>query len=240
MYNSNLYIGFDRDETLELPNLEFDNTIAKQLRFLQENGAKLFLASGKGCEFLSEHFKQFNLTFDLICGENGGHIISEKMNFIKKCEKEHLDFFCKNIYSLELPYYENEPKESIWTGRFFENALGAARKIQAFIEFHELDLQVYLHPDAVDAVDVVPNVIDKVNVLEFIPNNAEIHFFGDGENYLSLMKHDRITPHTISNAIPAVKECVLAKNGKISMLEARDGVSELIDKLFLTKEVLCG
>ena len=57
----------------------------------------------------------------------------------------------------------------------------AVRKIQAFIEFHELDLQVYLHPDAVGAVDVVPHVIDKVNVLEFIPNNAEIHFFGMGK-----------------------------------------------------------
>ena len=29
-----------------------------------------------------------------------------------------------------------------------------------------------------------------------------------------------------------LKECVLAKNGKISMLEARDGVSELIDAIF--------
>ncbi len=233
MNYSNLYIGFDRDGTLDLPNLQFDTNLAYQLKGLKSLGAKLFLASGKGCEFLNTYFKEFDVEFDIVCGENGGHIISNNVDYIKKCSNKHLDVFIDNLPLLNLPFFEEEPKKSIWTGRFFDKSEHAGKIIRQFIDINKLDLQVYIHPDNVGAVDVVPNVVDKTNVLEFIPYHANIHFFGDGNNDLSLMKHQRVIPHTVENATPEVKSCVQNKNGNISKLIAKDGVADGIGKLFL-------
>lgn len=231
---NNIYIGFDRDGTLELPNYPLNEKLAMQLSELHARGAKLFIASGKDYCFLESNFKKYNLQFEIICAENGGHIVNNSQNIdhIYRTHKHDFDFFCQNIDKLKLPAFDDEPKKSIWTKRFFNNAEEAASKIRDFVTLHDLQLQIFAHPDEVGGVDVVPLGIDKINILNFIPVDAEIHFFGDAENDLSLMYNMRVTPYTMANGSPAIKECVRFKNSIIADTDAGHGVSSILNTIF--------
>lgn len=230
----NTYIGFDRDGTLEMPNVEMPDNLVTQLQSLVQLGARLFIASGKDYATLIEICNNINLNPWMVCAENGGHIVipSENINYIYADQNSHLEIFKHNVDLLGLPEYFQEPKLSIWSKKFGKNVLLAQEKINHFINSKNLDLQVYAYPDGDGGLDVVPVGIDKSKLMEYIPQNAVIHYFGDGGNDLGLMQHTNVIPHTVSNAAAEVKICVKNKNGYIASFPAGVGVSELLTDLF--------
>lgn len=234
MILENIYIGFDRDGTLEMPGHEMPDQLVMQMKTLQEAGAKLFIASGKDHLLLSNIFNGVNLDFWMICAENGGHIVipENEIDMIYSPQEEHLKIFLDNLENLDLPPYREEPKKSIWSKKFGAHSLAAKKIIDQFILENSLALKVYAYPDGDGGLDVVPDGIDKINLIPFIPNNAVIHYFGDGENDLSLMSHQKIIPHTVANAHFSVKECVSSKSGYQASANAGEGVSEIITRLF--------
>lgn len=230
----NYYIGFDRDGTLDLPGMDFPKKLSLQFSKLQELGAKLFLASGKDYKRLVTIAKQIHIEPWMICSENGGHIVTyePQIDYVHKENNLDFQFFVNNLHKLKLPKYKEEHKISIWSKKFGENSLLAKNIIEEFIKTNELALHVYVHPDIDGGVDVVPLGIDKINCLSFIPKNAKIYYFGDAENDLGMMEHERVNANTVSNARDVIKESVLKKSGIISTLPASLGVSEILTRLF--------
>ena len=231
---ANMYIGFDRDGTLEMPDIAMPDDLITQLQTLVQLGAKLFIASGKDYDTLIEICNKINLKPWMICAENGGHIVilDENINCVHTDQNAHLEIFKSNIDLLELPEYFQEPKLSIWSKKFGNNVLLAQDKIKQFINNENLNLQVYAYPDGDGGLDVVPTGIDKSMLMKYIPSDAVVHYFGDGSNDIGLMQHDNVIPHTVSNASAEVKMCVHSKNGNISALPAGLGVSKLLTNIF--------
>jgi hydroxymethylpyrimidine pyrophosphatase-like HAD family hydrolase len=229
-----MYIGFDRDGTLEMSGCFMSDQLIQQIRLLSIMGAKLFIASGKNYRLLANIFDGLGLKFWMICAENGGHIVipEDDVDMIYSPSENHLDIFLQELNSLNLPEYKDEPKKAIWSKKFGHNSLLAKRIIDDFIKKNNLQLTVYAYPGGDGGLDVVPNGIDKVNLLPFIPTNAKIHYFGDGDNDISLMKHIRVTPHTVANANTEVKKIVMNRNGLCANYNAGQGVSDLLNKIF--------
>ncbi len=212
-----IYIGFDLDGILEMLGYDMPDKLIEQIRLLSIMGAKLFIASGKSYSLLSNMFDNLGLEFWMICAENGGHIVipEDKIDMVYSPSENHLDIFLEELSSLSLPDYKEETKKSIWSKKFGQHSLLAKSIIDDFIQKHNLQLTVYAYSGGDGRLDVVPDGIDKVNLLPFIPTNTVIYYFGDGDNDISLMTHSRVTSHTVSNA----------KN-------AGQGVSDLLNQLF--------
>lgn len=229
-----IYIGFDRDGVLEMPGLGMSDKLIQQIKLLSIMGAKLFIASDKSYSLLSNILRDFGLNFWMICAENGGHIVipEDNIDMIYSPYENHLDIFLEELSGLNLPEYKEEHKKSIWSKKFGANALLAKNIIDAFIQKHNLQLTVYAYPSGDGGLDVVPNGIDKVNLLPFIPTDAVIHYFGDENNDLSLMAHSRVIPHTVANANTEIKQIVTNRNGFCADYNAGHGVSELLNKIF--------
>ena len=230
---SQLYVGFDRDGTLEMPGCPFPERLSRQFEELQKMGAKLFLASGKNYELLVTIADEMNLNPWMICAENGGHICikEEGVNCVHS-EHPHLTEFKAKVHLLDLPIHHEERKHSIWSKKFGENVLQAENLIQKMIEDHHWNLKVYSYPDGDGGLDVVPPGIDKTSLLSYIPAEAIICYIGDGENDLSLLENRRVVACTVANAKETVKKQVAAKGGYIASLPAGQGVCELLNTLF--------
>ncbi len=232
---SNVYVGFDRDGTLATPDIPIPARLVEQLALLEERGATLFVASGKSHLQLTEIFLPIGFEPWLICAENGGHIVmrGQAQEWVEGCDHVDLQFFRASLPHIQhLPPYDEEPKRSIWSKKFHTRAEEAGRVLRAFIEEHELALDVFVYPDGWGGVDVVPRGIDKVKVLTHIPSPAVVHYFGDGDNDLTLMRDPRVIPHTMSNGNEKVKACVRQKEGLISDFPAGLGVSDILQRLF--------
>lgn len=229
----NIYIGFDRDGTLEMPGHPVPARLMEQFEVLKKMGIHLFLASGKNHEFLSQIAKEIKIDPWMICAEAGGHIVipSKKINSIVG---EHSDLvpFKEKIRTIKLPPHGEEPKHSVWSKKFGNHVLEAEAIIKQLIAEHHWNLTVYSYPDGDGGLDVVPPGIDKVNLLEHIPDHATIYFVGDDQNDLSLLAHDRIIPCTVGNAKENVKERVSKKQGHLSSHPAGKGVVDLLSRLF--------
>jgi hydroxymethylpyrimidine pyrophosphatase-like HAD family hydrolase len=230
---SELYVGFDRDGTIDLPHLPVPRELGVQLQLLQEEGVKLFVASGKSYRFLQSVCAELDVMPWMYCCENGGHIVIPG----KGIEKIHrvddsLQRFIAAADQLPLPPSQDEPKYSIWSKRFGVGAPMAKPIIEAFIAREGLSLDVFAYPDG--AIDVVPPGIDKANALAYIPSSASVHFFGDGENDLGIMRHPNVIPHTVLNGADVVKDCVTSKGGRVAGLPAGHGVLELLRQLQAT------
>jgi hydroxymethylpyrimidine pyrophosphatase-like HAD family hydrolase len=225
-----LYIGFDRDGTIDLPHLPAPAELGEQLRIVQREGAQLFIASGKSYAFLTQVCAQLRIAPWMYCCENGGHIVipSERIEQVHRGD-DSLEHFIAAAARLNLPPCEDEPKHSIWSKRFGAGAPAAKALIDAYVAQHGLNLDVFAYPDG--AVDVVPAGIDKANALAFIPRSATVHFFGDGDNDLGIMRHPSVIPHTVCNGRAIVKACVAAKGGQVSELPAGHGVATLLKSL---------
>lgn len=231
--NQNIYVGFDRDGTLEMPGHPVPTRLMEQFEALKKMGIKLFLASGKNHALLSNIATEINLDPWMICAEAGGHIVipSEKVNAITG-EHSDLAFFKEKIHTVKLPPHGEEPKLSVWSKKFGKNVLEAEAMIKNFIAENHWNLVVYSYPDGDGGLDVVPHGIDKVNLLSHVPQDALIYYVGDDTNDLSLLAHKRIIPCTVANAKQAVKDVVHHKKGYVATKPAGEGVSEIISHLF--------
>lgn len=229
-----IYIGFDRDGTLFMPGLPTPDLLIRQFKSLQDQGIILFLASGKSHAQLVEICEEIQLDPWLIAAENGAHILipSQKYEHVGGRDHADLQFFIQSLNLIDLPPHGPEPKLSIWSKKFHEHAEQAGEVLRQFIELHQLKLDVFVYPDGCGGVDVVPQGIDKMMLLEHIPEDAEIHFFGDGENDLGMMEHARVIPHTMANGKEVVKNLVQAKGGRVADQPAGLGVASLLNQLF--------
>jgi hydroxymethylpyrimidine pyrophosphatase-like HAD family hydrolase len=231
--NKAIYVGFDRDGTLEAPGHIIPTCLKRQFRSLQKMGIKLFLASGKSYSFLSKNARELELDPWMICSENGGHIVIPSENIEVIFEENHdLFFFKEKINTVSLPVYQEEQKLSIWSKKFGANLLEAEAKIKKLILENNWNLVVYNHSDIDGSLDVVPNGINKVNLLKYIPENSMIYFIGDAENDLSLLAHEKVISCSVSNATTTVKAVVKNKNGHIATKPVGEGVSEILKHLF--------
>ncbi len=229
---SRIFIGLDRDGTIDLPGLPAPAELIEQLRCAQQEGAEVFIASGKSYEVLQQVCGELGLAPWMYCCENGGHIV------IPGLGKEYvfpggadLQFFRSKVDRLPLPPYRDEPKRSIWSKKFGSKALAAKSVIDAFVARHALDLSVFAYPNGDGGLDVVPAGIDKANLLPLLPADAVVHFFGDGENDLGIMKAPGIVPHTVSNGKDIVKRCVLRRGGYVADEPAGYGVCSVLARL---------
>ncbi|MEI6416837.1 MAG: HAD hydrolase family protein [Verrucomicrobiota bacterium] len=231
--NKNIYIGFDRDGTLEMPGHPVPERLIEHLEALKQMGAKLFLASGKNYELLSQIAAEIKLDPWMICAETGGHIVipSKKINYVAGAHSD-LATFKEKIHAIKLPPHGEEPKLSVWSKKFGDHALEAENIIKNFIAENHWNLVVYSYPDGDGGLDVVPPGIDKVNLLEHIPAHATIYYIGDDHNDLGLLAHDRIIPCTVANAKANIKETVSQKKGLISSHPAGKGVVDILSQLF--------
>lgn len=231
---NNIYIGFDRDGTLEMPGHPVPERLIGQFESLRKMGIKLFLASGKNHELLSTIADEINMDPWMICAEAGGHIVipSQGINYVAG-EHSDLVLFKEKIDALELPPHGPEPKLSVWSKKFGEHVLEAETRIKNFISENNWDLSVYSYPDGDGGLDVVPPGIDKINLLNYLPHDATVYFMGDGENDLGLLTHERVIPCTLLNGSPSVQKVTFDKKGHIASQAAGMGVSELLEKLFL-------
>lgn len=234
MLSGKLYIGFDRDGTLASPAVPMPEKLVKQLDALQKEGVVLFVASGKSHAQLSAIFKEVAFNPWLIAAENGAHIVIPEQNIDSMIEGRYPDLqqFLALLDSIPLPPYEDEPKRIVWSKKFREHAEAAGEILREFVKEKNLKLDVFVYPDGLGGVDVVPQEIDKCMLLKHIPQDAIIHYFGDSENDLEIMCHSRVMPHTMSNAKEVVKACVKEKGGMISEHPAGLGVSDILHRLF--------
>jgi len=85
-------------------------------------------------------------------------------------------------------------------------------------------------------LDVVPDGIDKVNILDYIPQDAVIHFIGDSNNDLGIMQDPRVLPHTVANAKEEVKDLVARKGGYIAEEPVGDGVAFILRNILDSME----
>jgi len=230
---NNIFVGFDRDGTLEIPDLPMSNALKQKIVELEKSGINIFFASGKSMELLKDLANDIGVKPVLLCAENGGHIYdfkNEQESFIDKTKD--LERFIELIKECELPQHRHEHKVSIWSKKFDGHVNLAGEIINGMIKKHQLDLQVFTYPDGDGGLDVVPPGIDKEKLLNFIPQNAVIHYFGDSFNDLCLMESERIIPHTVANAKDIVKELVIKKGGLIAKEPAGEGVLSLLCKIF--------
>jgi hydroxymethylpyrimidine pyrophosphatase-like HAD family hydrolase len=231
---ANTYIGFDWDGTLELFELKPSLALIAFLQNLQNQGAQIFLASGKTCAALEAVSTGIVKPF-LFAGESGGHIRIPSQNFEKlSAASEDLIRFAELIKSYELPPNTLPlfTKATIWCRMFGDHSLAAAKILEQVVKAHNLELDVFPHPEIDGAVDVVPHSLTKANVLKFIPMDAKIYYFGDGLNDLALLKHERVFPCTMINAHEQVKTLVKTRKGKIATQPACLGVHELLLEIF--------
>ncbi|QCP53461.1 HAD family phosphatase [Trinickia violacea] len=228
----NVYIGLDRTGTLELPGLPPPAELSERLHELQDEGVRLFIASGKSYDVLRHRCAELKLTPWMYCCENGGHIVIPEHAFETVAPKHRdLEYFARSLDLMDLPPGKPEVKRSIWSRQFDKEVHDAKDIIARFIWRHDLALNVYVHPEHDGAIDVIPTTIDKANLVQYLPPAAVIHYFGDGDNDLGIMRHARVTPHTVSNARQAVRACVARRNGYISDLPAGMGVADMLERL---------
>ncbi|APR35244.1 HAD family hydrolase [Paraburkholderia sp. SOS3] len=229
---SRIFIGLDRDGTIDMPGLPAPARLVEQLRGMQQDGAKVFIASGKSYDVLKEVCAGLGLEPWMYCCENGGHIvIPHTGREYVFSEGTDLAFFIAHVGELALPPSRDEPKRSIWSKKFGGESLAAKRVIDEFVARHGLRLSVFAYPDGDGGLDVVPDGIDKSNLLRLLPEDAVVHFFGDGENDLGIMRSDGVVPHTVANGKRAVKQCVAEKGGHIADEPAGYGVCSVLAQL---------
>jgi hydroxymethylpyrimidine pyrophosphatase-like HAD family hydrolase len=169
----------------------------------------------------------------MICAEAGGHIVIPSQH-IDHVAPSHSDLvsFKERIHTLELPVHRDDRKLSIWSKKFGDQVVEAEKNIKKFILENNWELAVYSYPDGDGGLDVVPPSIDKVNLLNYIPDNSTIYYMGDDHNDLRLLNHERTIPCTVANAKEAVKETVRRKQGYVATKAVGEGVSEMISQLF--------
>ena len=230
----NTYIGFDWDGTLELFDLKPTPELIALFQELQSRGVRLFLASGKTCAALERASKGIIEPF-LIAGESGGHIRIPEQGLEHFSEPdEDLLKFEELVKACELPRNEHQrlDKATIWCRMFGDNALAAAKILRDLIAKHGLHLDVFAHPEIDGAIDVAPRDVNKGNVLKYLPTDARIYYFGDGNNDIALLGHERVSPCTMVNANEEVKALVQSRQGKIATQPACLGVYEILKDLF--------
>lgn len=230
---NNIFVGFDRDGTLEIPGLPMSDILKRKMVELEKSGINIFFASGKSMDLLKDLANDIGVNPVLLCAENGGHIYDFKNQHESVVDAtKDLARFVELIKECELPPQRHEPKVSIWSKKFDAHVNKAGEIINELIKQHKLDLQVFTYPDGDGGLDVVPPGIDKERLLDFIPQNTAIHYFGDSFNDLCLMESARITPHTVANAKDVVKELVAKRGGRIAEEPAGAGVLSLLDEIF--------
>jgi hydroxymethylpyrimidine pyrophosphatase-like HAD family hydrolase len=212
---NNFFIGFDYDGTLAAPGYPVFPELIQKIIDLERVGVSLFFASGKNMPFIQNFVDKIGVNPRFICAENGGHIrdftIGADSLFGNSTD---LIRFNSLIQNESLPLHEPEDKVSICTKRFGRNVLAAKKIIETVISKNKLCLSVFTHPDG--ALDIVPQGINKTNLLDYIPHEAAIHYIGDSYNDLGMMRHTRVLPHTVANAEQDVKDAVRAKGGHIA------------------------
>jgi len=230
--NTLMFIGFDRDGTLETPSLPMPYKLKLKIIELEKSGINIFFASGKSMIQLKEIVKDIGVRSVLLCAENGGHICDLKKNneSIVPITKD-LERFISIIEKYKLPKHKYEYKASIWSRQFYDNVIDAKKIIDEIINKNKLNLNVFIHPDHAGGLDVVPPEIDKMKLLDFIPPNAIIHYFGDSYNDFYLMENERVIPHTMDNAKDTIKELVNKRGGIIAKESAGEGVLSTLYKI---------
>lgn len=220
---NNVFVGLDYDGTLTAPGYPIFPELIQKIIDLERLGISLFFASGKSMAFIQHFVDQLGISPRFICAENGGHVLDVRkgMETIFGAQTD-LDSFIQAIEKEPLPAHIDEDKISIWTKRFGDNVEDAVSIIRKLITEKGFTLSVYTHPDG--ALDVVPDGIDKANLLDFIPRDATIHFVGDSHNDLGIMQNARVLPHTVANANREVKDLVARKGGYIAPTSVGHGV----------------
>ncbi len=227
-----IYIGFDRDGTLEMPGFPMSQELKTLIVEFEKAGASIFFASGKCLNLMMDLSKKIGVNPDFICAENGGHIynrIDQKESIFGK--NADLEIFEQIIKNENLPDNNYEHKVSIWSRKFGDKVLEAGRKIEKIISAKNLRLEVFTYPDGDGGLDVVPPGIDKINLLPLLPDDAEIHYFGDSYNDINIMKSQKVISHTVANAKDIIKEIVTENKGYISKCHAGDGVLAILKML---------
>lgn len=235
MFN-NYFFGFDYDGTLTLPGTPISTELKQTISDLPQLGAHVFFASGKSMEFLQNLAGEIGITPYLICAENGGHIRTADGTETTFGKQGDLDRFKELLPSImpSLPSFTLETKISIWTGMFADRVDEAKSVIEKLIGDNKLKLSILTHPDG--GLDVVPDGIDKENLLPYIPPEPEtvVLYFGDSHNDCQIMSAGRVTPHTVENADPRVKQIVVEKKGVVAVERAGAGVLSILNKLLAT------
>ena len=225
----NIYIGFDRDGTLEMEGVIVPYRLKEQFHSLQARGATLFIASGKSYIQLQNICQNLSLTPWLFCAENGAHILIPEQNIERFEGGDSADFqrFLKMVDTLPFPAHRTVLKKLIWSKAFDENVFTVIDMLQKLIKEQKLNVSLFSYPTCGGNIEVLPAEINKTTLLQHIPDKAVIHYIGDSENDLHLMQNNRVIPHAVGNASDIIKKCVEEKNGTISKDYAGIGVGVL-------------
>jgi hypothetical protein len=140
--------------------------------------------------------------------------------------------FAREVGGVALPPQGPEPKVSIWSRKFGRQVDDARAILTDFIRRRGWALDVIAHPDVDGGLDVVPEGIDKVMLVDHLGAKGQVHYFGDSYNDMGLMGHPRVIPHTVANARPEVLTLVRSRGGQVAERVAGEGVADLIDSLF--------
>jgi HAD superfamily hydrolase (TIGR01484 family) len=228
-----IYVGFDRDGTLEAPAVPFPEALGEKIRQLQKQGVFVFIASGKSVAELQNIIADYGFSAHFICGESGGDFFPEHL--LHAQNYPDLDAFKQKVPSIfsQLPSFYGEDKKTVWSKKFGKDVLDAEGIIKNFVQENNWRLNVYAHPfDGEGGLDVVPVGMSKALALAHIPQEAKIYYFGDAENDLEIMQDVRVLPNAPSNAKAEIKQLVLQKGGKVATQEAGLGILELLNIYF--------
>jgi len=242
------YAIFDIDGTLRETGKNVSQESLDAIRKLEENGVKIFFASGKHPWYTTGGTVFGDILKDdtIVIGENGGYIFKPRRKedtiLAKSEDVEKIKaMFYIEIDKMKINFWE-EPKRTIFTIYPLNEKENNIKKLVNFFEekIKENNLDLYV-THCKDAVDVVPNKMNKSVALKYLQENGELKLeetiaFGDGKNDYEMLSSVKI-PITFNNALNEIKELVKSKNGYVSDLSYGKGVLDAVTYLIENKKI---
>lgn len=206
----------------------------------KQNQVEFFLSTGRNMNELGHIISKFRNLFSYVSTENGGIVFDQHKNEKiypsgqKPDEKltELIDSVLKNYGHLIV---KDRNKETIWSAEFEQNLDVVFQHCKNLIAERQLDITVYHHGNYNGTIDIVPNSINKVNILKILPSFHQVYFFGDSENDFELLAHEHVKAGTVENAKPRILQLVREKNGNGFVSNQKCGLGVLDGLIHFSK-----
>ena len=196
-------IVFDLDGTLCKIGKNILQKNIRLLKYIENKGVQIIISSGKPTYYLCGLFRQVGLKNPILVGENGASIqfginLPPKFFYQSKISndaKTNIEYF-KKLLTNKYPNSFFQPNNVGVT--IFPKTNSEYKTIEQLLNENNQKLEglnVYYHKDA---IDIVPDGINKYNSLQYLSNildikNDEMISVGDNTNDYPMFKFTKIS-----------------------------------------------